>query len=196
MQSMCRQNYGAVFDHSKNFCPNIVPYPIDIAAHPRYGKMSYMPIFLKYDHTLLVKHESLPHMWNEWYSQYVDPKNATFPRLIVRMEDLLFHAETVVPQICECLGFRSEPALTHQKEASNKRNTGIDREGPTAGLIRSIIRYGNTSNRQKGYPGFQLQAAQDLLDATLMGQFGYPFEPVHRHRVMSAGNSTPTNTNS
>jgi hypothetical protein len=111
------------------------------------------------------------------------------------MEDLVFHAKMVVPQICECLDFRTEPVLTHQKEVSNK-NTGIlDWEGPIAGLIGLIIQYGNTSNPQKGYPDFQLQAAQDLLDAILMGLFGYPNEPVHPHHVMNTGNSTPTPTN-
>jgi hypothetical protein len=47
MQSMCRQSYTAQFDHDDTMCPNVVPYPEDIKAHPRYAKMSYMPVHSK-----------------------------------------------------------------------------------------------------------------------------------------------------
>jgi hypothetical protein len=47
MQSMCRQNYAAQFDHDKSMCPNIIPYPEDMISHRRYKKMKYMPVWVQ-----------------------------------------------------------------------------------------------------------------------------------------------------
>ncbi|KAL3920960.1 MAG: hypothetical protein SGILL_003000 [Bacillariaceae sp.] len=176
MQSMCRQSYAAQFDFSKKTCPNIVPYPEDIEAHPRYGKMKHIPVHVKYDKTegYAVKYESLPSLWNEWYSLY---KNATgsFPFVMVRMEDLVFHAETVMPQLCECAGMVYGGKLKHQGEVANQ-NHGIELNATDQGLLRSIIRYGNITNRRVGYPPFQIDAAKEVLSETsLMGLFRYPY---------------------
>ena len=46
-------------------------------------------------------HDSLVHMWLDWYTEYFD---ATFPRLILRLEDLVFFPRLVLQQICECVG--------------------------------------------------------------------------------------------
>jgi hypothetical protein len=171
---MCRQNYDAQFDHSKNICPNIIPYEEDIKIHPRYGNMKYMPVNIKYSKGNFVHHDSLVHMWNEWYKQYVD---AEFPRLIVRLEDLLFQGEEVISRIYTCAGQEMRSgAFSHQARMMNV-NHGIERKG-TKGLLSSLIRYGNYSNRNLGYPPFQLKAAEDLLAKDLMDFFGYRYEPV------------------
>lgn len=166
------QNYAAQFDHGKETCPNIIPYPGDARAHPRYGKMRYIPIRAKYDSHLHIKYESLPHMWNEWYRQYV---NVTFPAVIVRMEDLVFHAETVIPQLCECAGAKFRGDLVHTAVVTNT-NSGIDLTDPRMGLMRSVVSYGNIANRRKGYATNQLEAAHKILDPTLMDLFAYPYE--------------------
>ena len=157
-------------------CPNIVPYPDDIKAHPRYGNMKHIPIHVKYDKAedYVLKYESLPGLWNDWYSLY---QNAfgDFPFLIVRMEDLVFHGETVVPQLCECAGMKARKKLRHTTEVAN-RNHGIEQNATDQGLLRSIIRYGNVTKRRDGYPDFQLEAARDVLGETeLMEVFHYPY---------------------
>lgn len=172
LQSMCRQNYAAQFDHDKRFCPNIVPYPEDIASHPRYAKMKYIPVHIKYDKDFRRKYESLVALWNEWYTMYV---NATFPYLLVRMEDLVFHADTVLPPICQCAGLEYKGTLKHVGEVQN-RNHGIEQNATDLGLLRSIVRYGNITNRRSGYPQFQLDAARELLSPLLMEHFHYPYE--------------------
>jgi hypothetical protein len=48
-----------------------------------------------------VNYTSLVDMWNVWYKDWHD---VSFPRLMVRFEDLLFHAEDVVSQVCACGG--------------------------------------------------------------------------------------------
>ena len=101
--------------------------------------------------------------------------NSTFPRLLVRLEDLIFHADQIIPQICDCAGVNHNQEIVHHAQVSN-RNHGIDMEGPMTGLIRSIIRYGNITNRRQGYPNHQLQAAQDILDSDLLTMFQYRVE--------------------
>jgi hypothetical protein len=179
MQSMCRQNYNARFDHNKEECPNIVPYPNDIVEHPRYGKMNYIPIWTKYDHDLNIRYESLPAFWNEWYKMYA---NATFPRIIVRLEDLVFYGDSVLPQLCQCAGLKYAASFTHAKHIANQ-NHGIDQNGTHTGLLRSVIRYGNITNRRSGYPDFQLHAAHDILDVEMMGLFSYPYEEPEKDEV-------------
>jgi hypothetical protein len=172
MQSMCRQNYAAQFDHSKANCPNIVPYPRDIEAHPRYAHMKYIPIHIKYDVDYRRKYESLPHLWNEWYSVYV---NSSFPLLLVRMEDLVFHAERILPKVCECAGFQYQGNFRPINEIQNK-NHGIEQNATSQGLLRSILTYGNVTNRRAGYPLFQLEAARMVLSDHLMERFNYGYE--------------------
>lgn len=172
---MCRQSYAAQFDHSKKTCPNIIPYPEDVEAHPRYARMKYIPIHTKYDVDIKVKYDSLPSMWNEWYNQY---ENSTFPFLLIRMEDLVFHAEHIMPQVCECAGFQYRGSLHQMNEVQNK-NHGIEQNATSQGLLRSIIQYGNTTNRRNGYTSLQLKAAADLLDEQLMKRFTYNFESMN-----------------
>jgi hypothetical protein len=166
------QNYAAQFDHNKEMCPNIVPYPEDILVHPRYANKKYIPVHIKYDGGLKIQYDSLPQVWNDWYRQYI---NVTYPAVIVRMEDLIFHAETVIPQLCECAGAKFKGTLMHSAEVRNQ-NHGIELNATANGLLRSVVRYGNITNRRKGYPTNQLEAAHKILDPVLMDLFAYPYE--------------------
>ena len=40
-------------------------------------------------------------MWDDWYCEYYD---ADFPRLMVRLEDLVFRPAEVLERICACAG--------------------------------------------------------------------------------------------
>ena len=128
----------------------------------------------KFDGGLYIKYESLAHMWNSWYRAYLS-KDDDFPRLIVRLEDLVFHAETVIPQICTCAGGTFKQDFVHSSIVQNQ-NVGIDTSNVHEGLYRSIVRYGTTRNRRKGYPPFQLDAIKEVLDPSMMEVFGYPYE--------------------
>ena len=218
MSSMCRQNYAALFDHNKEKCPNLIPYQTDIKEHPRYGKMNYIPVHVRYDKDIIIKHESLAHVWKSWYGSYLyqnstvgalenkakDPygdhpkiKQAVqqsaqpekFPRIIVRMEDVIFHADIVIPKLCECAGFEFHNEFGHVSEMSNNnpgteknqlfvegQSTGSSSSQVITGLLRSIIKYGNITNRRTGYPAFQLEAAKDILSEQMMATFQYKIE--------------------
>ena len=47
-------------------------------------------------------HKSLAHLWNDWYSYYVD--QADYPFVVVRMEDLVFYPKETTKAVCECAG--------------------------------------------------------------------------------------------
>jgi hypothetical protein len=126
--------------------------------------------YLKY------KHASLAHFWNAWNDEYVHNRTSSFPRLVVRLEDLVFHAEKVVPQLCECAGFETKGEFHHKRTVANL-NQGIDKNVTNgAGLLQSIIRYGNPKTRRIGYSPCQLWAARDIIDPRLMDVFGYHYE--------------------
>lgn len=197
LQSMCRQPYGAQYDFAKETCPNLIPYPSDIKAHPRFAKMKHIPVHVKYDTRLGLsrKYESMGHLWNEWYGDYIEfesstnageseqaenttaiMKPPTVPFVVVRMEDLVFHAKTVVPQLCSCVGesVKREGQIQYVSKLQN-HNRGID-NSKGAGLLRSVVNYGNITKRRDGYPAFQLEAAREILDPRLMALMGYRYE--------------------
>ena len=53
-----------------------------------------------------VRHESLAAYWSAWNREYVE---ATYPRLVLRYEDLLFQPHKVAAEVCACAGGRVKP---------------------------------------------------------------------------------------
>ena len=108
LQSMCRHHYTAFWPHSeKGHCPNLVATDSEIEHFPRLKQLYYesniegigekvdeplIPVTVKYDKDIY-DHDSLAHFWSEWYRLYLD---ADFPRIMVRFEDMLFHAKEVI----------------------------------------------------------------------------------------------------
>lgn len=58
-----------------------------------------IPVTVNYEPA--VTYDSLAHYWTAWYKDYLD---ADYPRLIVRFEDLQFHAKEMITLVCECAG--------------------------------------------------------------------------------------------
>jgi len=129
LQSLCRQRYSTHWFHNAQaHCPNLIPNEIDhywynyTIKHGKRGihkllkdpwlrdnlldfanytlDSKVVPVRVRYKSGTLF-HESLAHMYNEWYHEYLD---ADYPRIIVRLEDLVFHAKEVVTKICDCMG--------------------------------------------------------------------------------------------
>lgn len=136
-----------------------------------------MPAHARYHQGLRVKYDSIAHLWNEWYGEYANITTSEFPRLIVRMEDILFRADEVVPQICHCFGGTMSNSLEQIRYYSNvaNQNPGVD-NGKGSGLLRSIINYSNKTLRRESYQTVQLEAAKEVLDPSLMKLFGYKYE--------------------
>lgn len=58
-----------------------------------------VPVRVRYDPPATF--DSLAHYWTTWYKEYLE---ADYPRLIVRFEDLQFHAKEMINLVCECAG--------------------------------------------------------------------------------------------
>lgn len=111
LQSMCRHHYTALWPHGDAHCPNLVATDNEIENFPRLKQLYYktnieglgekideplIPVTVKYDKDVY-NHGSLAHFWSEWYRLYLD---ADFPRIMVRFEDMLFHAKEVIEREC------------------------------------------------------------------------------------------------
>mmetsp|Transcript_4543 Transcript_4543/g.5795 ORF Transcript_4543/g.5795 Transcript_4543/m.5795 type:complete len:396 (+) Transcript_4543:38-1225(+) len=163
--SMCRNRYSAKWGTSENFCPNLVPSvntpdenlspEVDVyPGTPRtYGHPDIESFHMKYD--------SLVHYWNQFYKGYL---NAPFPRLILRYEDVLFHTEEVVSQVCECAGgtMNTEFEYVYSPRTTKKH-----------GFLEAVIKYGRSDTRLEGLTGADIEFARKSLDLELMEKFRY-----------------------
>ena len=116
MASMCRHGYETRWWRVPQHCPNLVPnkydkrggYPVvgrgEIAVRVKFATpyIGHEPEPDKMNRTF-VNYTSMVDLWNTWYGQWY---NVDFPRLMVRFEDLLFHAEETITKVCECGGGR------------------------------------------------------------------------------------------
>ena len=171
MQSMCKQGYGARWDHIANkHCPNLVPNDFDKKRFKRLKNATSVLVWMGKSREVGPNWDSLAHLWNDWYSSYVY-EATTFPRLIIRFEDTLFYGKEVMKTVCECAGakltspskFRyvvDEAKFDHKSAKQNN-------------MISAIIRYGTDTNRYHNMTNDDLQYAYQTLDPKLMDLFQY-----------------------
>jgi len=124
-QSMCKARYSAhwyhiVPDHCPNFIANNVEKQWFFKKRPEVRKhydgdpwkvdnvldkanytldKKVVPLWVRY-HSENRQHKSLAHMWTDWYKDYFD---ADYPRLMIRLEDLVFYPHETLRQVCECV---------------------------------------------------------------------------------------------
>ncbi len=163
---MCRHRYAASWKHFEGHCPNLIPITPDEKAKVNNATTVKVDIF--YRKTNVTHHDSLADLWNTWYGNWID---AEFPRLIVRFEDLLFHAEQVLTQVCECAGGKVYN-ISDFKYSVGSAKTGAAHKGSN-GLVKSITKYGDKSKRLKSYTKQDLTYAIKTLKNDIMNSFGY-----------------------
>ena len=157
MTSMCRQRYTVRWGHKADNCPHLFSEKTNkpTGAQVRYGAAS-------------MEHPSLPALYNDYYNTYL---NSTFPRVVVRMEDLVFYGENVTRTICACGGGRPRVKTFQHVFDSAKTRTAENVPNQT-GLVGAIIRYGK-DDRAKGVSASDLEWARKLFDPTLLDMFHY-----------------------
>lgn len=123
----------------------------------------------------IVRYKNLVDMWNSYYNDYI---NATFPRAVIRYEDLLLYVNEIIPQLCECVGGTTK----YSKNNENRNSIYISREsakgkghGKTNGLVESVMKYGNSEKRSRGFTRGDLEFAHDTMDQDLMRILQYSF---------------------
>jgi hypothetical protein len=77
LQSMCAHPYAASWRHNIAHCPNFIPNEIDHSHFP--NATSSFPVTVQFDKQDHVTFDSLIHLWNEWYRQYL---NVDYPIVV------------------------------------------------------------------------------------------------------------------
>jgi len=168
MGSMCRHPYVAKWRHSKQHCPNLISNKDDVQQARNEGEK--IGVTVLYTSQTTKKYESLVGLWSGWYGDYVAVDS--FPRLIIRFEDLLFHLEEVMTKVCECAGgtVKEDIALV---DKSAKGEYGPHTGG--SGLLSAIKRYGHEERRVEGMTENDLDYAKRALREDMMKTFGYSY---------------------
>ena len=167
MQSFCRHWYGSRWIRPPNHCPNLVPINQSEKQLLDSKHQSTYEVTLRYKQDW-VTYSSMVDLWNTWYNDYVYQVN--FPRLIIRFEDILFNIETIVSEICECVGGEMEPQFQYTTESAKEADYG---HKGSSNLLQSIIKYGNTKNRFKDFTEEDKNFAMENLENSLMEDFHY-----------------------
>ena len=119
-----------------------------------------------------IQYESVAHLWNRWNRGYYD--SIAFPRLMVRMEDLIFYPHQVLPQICKCAGgtLLNADGNTKVSLESAKKNVPGHQQRLSTTFLQAVIKYGNLRTWER-FPLRDHTAARAILDRELMETFEY-----------------------
>ncbi|CAJ1950116.1 unnamed protein product [Cylindrotheca closterium] len=222
MQSMCKQGYGVRWDHNaKKHCPNLVPNEYDQKRFKRYASLNQtsVPVWMGQSYESGPHWDSLVHYWNDWYGSYYYNNNNSnndndnhqtannnhqedFPRLMIRFEDTLFHAKTVMKLVCACgggifsgnedeeeddggeinIGFTNDNTAKQQQQQQHQMGSAFrpivdeakfEHKHVQNNLVSAIVKYGTEKGRYRNMTQDDLEFAQTHLDSELMKAFHY-----------------------
>ena len=170
INSMCRHGYTARWRHTKLNCPNLYRGNT-VRAHFGAGD---------------THHATIAHMWNDWNGAYY---NATYPRLLVRFEDVILFPKQLTRKICACVGGQLYPpkerdGIFHYVIDSAKVGPGHGPGRHRNGLVDSFSKYGQPRD-------FSLLSEKDLdfmnktFDQKLMNSLHWEGPPLRIPKVTS-----------
>jgi hypothetical protein len=116
-------------------------------------------------------YDSMLHLWMEWNQQYIEYDG---PRLMVRLEDMVYHPQETFEQICDCAGGTfnySHQALERRKGGIKRKETGDYRFNAWKkhAQVSVTSRLGKSSGNQRA---FRRLAATDEMQR-LLNAFHY-----------------------
>ena len=186
MQSMCQTSYGVKWKHTKKHCPNLTPDDGDdddddnnnnaTGKHNNNNYNKSVPVVTKYSTgrgknpvRFQWHHESLVHLWNDFYEEYYYlslQQHQQQPRIVVRFEDMLFHGPRLLEKLATCLQLpiRKFEYITE---------TSKQHHGSGTTLLSALVRYGSTQGRTKGMNQRDLEYARQHLNGDLLQRFHY-----------------------
>eukprot|EP00531_Pseudo-nitzschia_arenysensis_P012910 CAMPEP_0116121854 /NCGR_PEP_ID=MMETSP0329-20121206/3913_1 /TAXON_ID=697910 /ORGANISM="Pseudo-nitzschia arenysensis, Strain B593" /LENGTH=387 /DNA_ID=CAMNT_0003615683 /DNA_START=88 /DNA_END=1251 /DNA_ORIENTATION=+ len=176
--SMCKNGYTARWDHEKTLkkgdgkprnCPNL-----------KYGdsdKSAWNPVTVTYAEKREDHHLSLAHLWNDWYSYYLDISKRgggdDFPFLVVRMEDIVFYPKETIYQVCECAGgkIRDDQPFQLITDSAKSDSKGHD---ISTGTFEAWVKYSQPNTKERySFSEADYKHALKALDGRLMESLGY-----------------------
>lgn len=163
--SQCGQPYAAKWEHTRQHCPNLVPSPAD---RKKFGADAFandtVPIKVIFDKDQKFYWPSIVHLYNDYYLQYL--KDADYPRLMVRFEDMLLMPHAVLEQIAQCVGVATAEHLKFQTGSSKGH-------GSHTNFVNAIVKTGNIERRTMGMTREDILFAAEHLDKELLETFQY-----------------------
>jgi len=135
MQSMCRQKYAVSWKKPRN----------DTSEHTSDSQLPCpsLETSVVVDLYRTFEYDNLLDFWAQWYQDYLDYEG---PRLMVRLEDLVYAPQETLYQICECVGgtFRFDPRVLEERQGGvvreqDRNNNRLDF------LIKAWIRHSKVS---------------------------------------------------
>ncbi|KAL3914490.1 MAG: hypothetical protein SGILL_006083 [Bacillariaceae sp.] len=110
MKSQCKQSYGVKVSKNESKLEKKRRLPC-----PHLNTSINVPFYRHH------QYQSILHMWMEWYLQYLEYEG---PRLLVRLEDIVYHPEETLEKICECAG----GSFNFTRHRMEERKGGTKRE--------------------------------------------------------------------
>lgn len=222
-QSMCKTRYSAHWFHIVPYhCPNFIANHVEKEwfhkKRPEIGKFydrdprkvwkvdnvmdkanytldkEVIPLWVRY-HSENRQHKSLAHMWMDWYKDYYD---ADYPRLMIRLEDLVYYPHETLRQVCECANGGSgstdtdggyfeyigdENLVLSLDSAIRGTGKGVDNMHghDRTGLLGAMAKHAgphSLSHRTTGMTPEDLEFATTVLkDSETFSYFGYKIPP-------------------
>ena len=154
---MCKHPYAAHWEHEDGNCPDFGSD--SIGAFVKYAEFTR-------------EHESILHLWNDYYKEYLD---VSFPRLIVRFEDLVFHPKEVTKTVCECAGGTMRPDNRFKYIVDSAKKGKGAHGSQRTGYIDALVKYGSEKRRYATYSrASDLEYVRDHIDSRVMEAMKYP----------------------
>lgn len=174
MQSMCKNPYAAHWSHYHQ-CPNLK----DPATERNWNQVT-----VKFGAATEI-YQSLPHLWNDWYNDYLKASEPTFsndrderhyPWIMVRMEDLVFHTVETVTDVCECAGGRlyEDRPFHYITDSAKADSPGHD---TSTGIAEAWIKYSQPLRAGAGFTPSDYASALEAIDQKIMDHLHYHHPP-------------------
>ena len=158
----CIHKYEGRWPHGPGNCPNL--------AEPKIrkdGTVKKVKMFVKYNPPIYF--DSLADYWGQWYKEYLE---ADYPRLIVRFEDIQFHARELIETICQCVGAVPRESDHLFRYVVDSAKWGKAHHHKT-NMITAMVKYGTDKNRFNGFKESDWVVAKEVFTPEIMDLFGY-----------------------
>ncbi|KAL9179356.1 hypothetical protein ACHAXT_008646 [Thalassiosira profunda] len=178
MRSMCKLPYTARWSMQERgkpgqgtlkICPHLVytgstsekKAPVEVKAKLAEQWLTY---------------DSLAHLWNQWYAEYW--RDADFPFLIVRFEDLIFRQFDTTKILCNCAGgeVKSRSSFKYIVNSA-KQGPGHGKKSERTGMVDAWVRYGTPPEPKAGFSDLDWEASLEFLSREFMEKMGYHYPP-------------------
>jgi hypothetical protein len=166
-------------------------------------ELSVIPVRVRYKNEMAF-HDSMAHFWKDWNQEYLDAidvhhgfdvhhgttedqqgsstssttsGHSVFPRLMVRLEDLVFFPQQVLKDVCDCVGGQLTDPLVLEGDSSKQGGENVHGSNKTdlrAAMISHIY-----TNRSQGMTRDDMEYASKVLkQSQVLQRLGYPPHPT------------------